>query len=227
MHGSVSAKGQAVLESASLEALRFARDVAAVCGVGYSRIQSRLRKGTGKEPTPLYRFSLRLADLPDWFFLIAHHAVRVAKVKVSAHDQPWVVEAIRPLGISEEVFCAIVPGAQAFGLSEDLMTGNCPFASLGDWKTFAKELPAQFARVVKMEADRPLTKPKPGVHEGLKLSIMGFKKGKGTPLPVFVEKTYKPKAHPCAICGAPNRATKATGCGYLDEGTASNAEAAA
>jgi hypothetical protein len=96
----------------------------------------------------------------------------------------------------------------------------CPFASLGDWKTFARELPELYARVVKMEADRPLTKPKPGVHDGLKLSIMGFRKGKGTPLPVFVEKPYKPKAHPCKICGAPNRATKATGCGYLEEGKA-------
>jgi hypothetical protein len=94
----------------------------------------------------------------------------------------------------------------------------CPFGSLGDWQTFARELPEQFARVVKMEADRPITKPKAGVHDGLKLSIMGFRKGKGTPLPVFVEKTYRPKAHPCAICGAANRATKATGCGYLEEG---------
>jgi len=75
-----------------------------------------------------------------------------------------------------------------------------------------------------MEADRPITKPKLGVHDGLKLSIMGFRKGKGTPLPVFVEKTYKPKAHPCGICGAANRATKATACGYLEEG---RAEAAA
>jgi len=100
----------------------------------------------------------------------------------------------------------------------------CPFGSLGDWKTFKRELPDQYARVVQMEADRPITKPKLGVHDGLKLSIMGFRKGKGTPLPVFVEKTYKPKAHPCGICGAANRATKATACGYLEEG---RAEAAA
>lgn len=96
----------------------------------------------------------------------------------------------------------------------------CPFGSLGDWQTFARELPDQYARVVKMEADRPLTKPKPGVHDGIKLSIMAFRKGKGTPLPIFVEKTYRPKVHPCAICGAANRATKASGCGYLEEGRA-------
>jgi len=76
-----------------------------------------------------------------------------------------------------------------------------------------------------MEADRPLTKPKPGVHDGIKLSIMAFKKGKGTPLPLFVEKKYKPKTTSCAVCGAANRATKATGCGYLEEGRAEEAAA--
>ena len=215
--GSVSKGGQASLESASYAALKFARDAAAVCGVGYTKIQRRMRKGKGAKPSPLYRFSLRLADLPDWFFIIGAHRDRARKFG-RANDQPWFVASVRPTKRTEEVFCAIVPSAQAFGLSEDLMTGNCPFASLGDWKTFAKELPEQYERVVKMEADRPLTKPKPGVHDGLKLSIMGFRKGKGTPLPVFVEKTYKPKITPCAICGAANRATKATACGYLEEG---------
>lgn len=101
----------------------------------------------------------------------------------------------------------------------------CPFGSLGDWKTFARELPDQYARVVKMESDRPLTKPKAGVHDGLKLSIMGFRKGKGTPLPVFVEKKYAPKPVPCLVCGAAQRASKATGCGYLEEGRAEEAAA--
>jgi hypothetical protein len=94
----------------------------------------------------------------------------------------------------------------------------CPFGSLGDWQTFARDLPDQYARVVKMEEDRPLTKPKAGVHDGLKLSIMGFRKGKGTPLPMFVQKKYAPKPVPCTVCGAAQRATKATGCGYLSDG---------
>jgi hypothetical protein len=215
--GSVSKTGQAVLESADRDALKFARDAAAVCGVGYTKIQRRMRLGKGKRPAALYRFCLRLADLPDWFFVMDHHRQHSQAARRSKTDQPWIVEGVRALKRKEEVFCAIVPGAQAFGLSEDLMTGNCPFGSLGDWQTFARELPEQFARVVKMEADRPLTKPKEGVHDGLKLSIMGFRKGKGTPLPIFVEKTYRPKVHPCKICGAANRATKATGCGYLSD----------
>lgn len=215
--GSVTVGGQAVLESANIYALRFARDAAAICGVGYSKIQSRLRLGKGKKPMPLYRFSFRVVDLPDWFFLIKHHAERTAKVRRSSHDQPWVVEEVRPLGISEEVFCAVVPGAQAFGLSEDLMTGNCPFASRGDWQRFAAELPEQFAQVVQMEADRPLTK------NGIKLSIMGFssRTKRGPSLPQFVAKPYTRKVEPCDVCGAPDRATKATGCDYLEEGRVS------
>ena len=216
--GSVSMAGQAVLESASYEALKFARDAAAVCGVGYSKIQSHKRLGKGKVPSAIYRICFRLADLPDWFFVMKHHHARVAALRLSKHDQPWVVESIRALGRKEEVFCAIVPGAQAFGLSEDLMTGNCPYGSRGDWKTLAAERPAVFAYAVELEARKP-----PTAKNGIKLSIMDFdsRTKTGKPLPVFVSRPYKAKVIPCAVCGAAQRATKASGCGYLEEGRGS------
>lgn len=89
----------------------------------------------------------------------------------------------------------------------------CPFGSRGDWQRFAVELPELFARVVKMEADRPLTK------KGIKLSIMGFssRTKRGPSLPVFVSKPYTAKNEPCTVCGAAVRASKATGCDYLDD----------
>lgn len=92
----------------------------------------------------------------------------------------------------------------------------CPYGSRGDWQTFALEQPRHFARVVKLEADKRPTR------RGLKLSIMGFRKRRdGTyvapPLPVYVRGGYKPKKVPCKVCGAPQRASKATACGYLDE----------
>jgi len=87
----------------------------------------------------------------------------------------------------------------------------CPYASKGDWQTFAAELPEQFARVVELEANRPVTK------NGHKLSIMAYRKGKATPLPKFIEGKTRVKVKPCAVCGAADRATKATGCGYLPE----------
>jgi hypothetical protein len=45
----------------------------------------------------------------------------------------------------------------------------CPYGSKGDWQTFARELPKDFAKVVKLEKDKPPT------EAGIKLSIMGFK----------------------------------------------------
>ena len=35
------------------------------------------------------------------------------------------------------------------------------------------------------------------------------------PLPVFIQGAYKPRAMPCAVCGAARRASKAAGCDYL------------
>lgn len=109
----------------------------------------------------------------------------------------------------------------------------CPMGSKGDWQTLARELPATFAQIAKLEADKPLTGP------GKKLSIMGFqtlaplKNGKprtaanvlrdhdgveykAPPLPVFIQGEYEPEVIPCEVCGAANRASKATACGYLD-----------
>jgi hypothetical protein len=97
----------------------------------------------------------------------------------------------------------------------------CPYASRGDWQTFARELPGEFAQVVELEAAKPPTR------SGQKLSIMGYRTikddtgrpvgYKAPPLPTFIQGAYRPKVIPCGVCGATQRATKATGCGFLDE----------
>lgn len=97
----------------------------------------------------------------------------------------------------------------------------CPYGTRGDWQTFARELPGEFRRVVELERRKPATK------RGLKLSIMGYRAKKdatGTvvsyiapPLPEYIQGAYTPKTHPCSVCGAPSRATKAVGCGYLGD----------
>lgn len=93
----------------------------------------------------------------------------------------------------------------------------CPYASRGDWQRFAVDRPARFARVVEMEARKA-----PTAKNGIKLSIMDFnsKTKTGTPLPRFIAKSYTAKVVPCSVCGGARRATKAAGCGYLDEGRA-------
>lgn len=98
----------------------------------------------------------------------------------------------------------------------------CPYASKGDWQRFAVELPAQFEKVVELEAAKPPT------SKGRKLSIMGYRTKKhpvtkefisykAPPLPEFIKGSYRVKTKPCGVCGAAQRATKATGCTYLEE----------
>jgi hypothetical protein len=100
----------------------------------------------------------------------------------------------------------------------------CPYASKGDWQTLHAEQPATFDRVAELERSKPPT------AKGKKLSIMGFRTMKDAagnevgykapPLPEYVAGTYRAKVKPCAVCGAADRATKATGCTYLEEGSA-------
>jgi hypothetical protein len=105
----------------------------------------------------------------------------------------------------------------------------CPMGTRADWQTFARELPDQFARVVKLEADKPPTK-----KNGLKLSIKNFpsprKDGTRPPakmLPQYVSEPGRPvKPKPCEVCGAEVPATKAVGCDWLDEGRLGHRRAA-
>jgi len=97
----------------------------------------------------------------------------------------------------------------------------CPYGSLSDWQTFARELPEQFAEVAELEARKPPT------EAGFKLSIMGFNikrdtegnvlKVRAPPLPVYIQGRPLGRRGACEVCGAPQRATKATGCDYLEE----------
>lgn len=91
----------------------------------------------------------------------------------------------------------------------------CVYASKTDWRALAAERPAVFARIVELEERKPPTK-----ENNRKLSIMAYssRTQKGTPLPKFIASRDRPgKPKPCPVCGAAKRATKATGCGYLDD----------
>src|SRR6185295_8087939 len=92
----------------------------------------------------------------------------------------------------------------------------CPYATKGDWQRLAVELPETFAKIVQLEADKP-----PTAKNGRKLSIMAYSSApqSGTPLPEYVAKPYTRKKVGCKVCGAAERATKATGCDYLEDGT--------
>lgn len=98
----------------------------------------------------------------------------------------------------------------------------CPYGSIRDFKAFHRELPEHFARAAALETNKPPT------SSGKKLSIKGYrtikdKAGnaigyKSTPLPEYVKGTERaPRPNPCRVCGAERKATKATGCGYLED----------
>lgn len=92
----------------------------------------------------------------------------------------------------------------------------CPYGSRGDWQRFLVELPGDWNRVVELEESKPVT------GNGYKLSIMGFEKRRKSgppnmPLPDFVARPYTRKRERCTVCGAADKATKATGCDYLPE----------
>lgn len=104
----------------------------------------------------------------------------------------------------------------------------CPYATKADFKTFARELPEQWDRVVALEANKPMTRAT-DKKMSKKLSIKGFRtlkdKSTGketgyrhTPLPLYIQKPERPAPQkPCGVCGAQVRATKATGCSFLDD----------
>jgi hypothetical protein len=127
--GTVSDRGVCTLASASLENIRFVRDVAAVCGIETRPWKATLREGfPGRTPSYLYELPLRRRDLPAWFFLTAEHARRAEAANAKQdRESYWKVLTVEPTGLVEPVYCATVPGAEAFALAWSTSTMNCPF----------------------------------------------------------------------------------------------------
>lgn len=130
--GTVSAAGQVTISSASLEAIQVARSVCALVGVGYGPVRNFPRVGFGQdEPSDLFSFTLRRADMPDWAFKLDHHHERAMRAsRRKERYLPWKVEAVESTSRAEEVFCATVPGMESFALADDLLSMNCEFYSL-------------------------------------------------------------------------------------------------
>lgn len=91
---------------------------------------------------------------------------------------------------------------------------KCPYASRGDVQYALVQLPRTSAKIADLEDRKPLT-----VKNGRKLTIWGYdsRTQTGTPMRAFAAKPYRAKIVPCKVCGAAQRATKSTQCGYLAE----------
>ena len=138
--GCVTEDGHCSITSAQREHLEFVRSLAAICGVGYGQIQKHHRIGINQDHfTTIYRLSLRRRDFPSWFFLQDRHAERAEQAnQVQERDPHWLVESVTPTGTSELVYCARVEGVGAFGLADDLMTGNCDRQVVGKMAATAR-----------------------------------------------------------------------------------------
>ncbi len=125
--GCVDARGVATISSSKREHLQFVRSAAAICGIGTSPINSALREGfPGREPSALFSLVLFAKDLPEWFWLIKGHKARVdAKMHTPPRDRAWIVDSVEDTSLYQDVYCAVVPGIEIFGLADDLATGNC------------------------------------------------------------------------------------------------------
>lgn len=131
--GSVSKSGQAVLTSASREAIDFVRGILSICGVGYGHVNVNVQSGTyphGQEYTDkiMHNLTINVRDLPDWFFVLPKHAARARErlSKKPGHQHDWEVVSVVETGRLEEVFCPTTPTG-FFALSDELLTGNSQF----------------------------------------------------------------------------------------------------
>lgn len=174
--GTVSKAGVATIYSAAEEHIRFVRDAAAVCGVGYTPIRRKDRPDFKGRPASLWQMNLSVRDLPEWFFVIPTHRDRVAHL--IGQPQPrghWRVVSVQPTDRVEPVYCAEVPEAGSFALADDLLTGNCPF-SLGSkaGRNIAiqryVENPEQAISTLTMEHLALALNPKQGLIAGKRLA---------------------------------------------------------
>lgn len=128
--GCVDERGYCTIDSASIESIKRARDILAVCGIGHGQIQQACVSGhypNGEAYTGRVMYKLRISthDLPEWFFQQSRHRDRakLRRDRGGSTSRCWVVEYIEP-GPTQEVFCATVPDHGCFGLADGLMTGN-------------------------------------------------------------------------------------------------------
>ena len=133
--GTINKKGnQVVIASSNYENMLLVRDICAVLGIGTNSIvqttQTVLHDGVKKKFVG-YKIGLVAAHLNSDFFLLSEHKKRFNEHS-SHRDRPiykWRVKSVEQTGEFAEVYCAQVPGTQAFALADNILTGNCAFVS--------------------------------------------------------------------------------------------------
>lgn len=125
--GCVDQHGGAHLSSANRDNLEFVRSLCAVLGLDTYPIREVTERSSGRfNDNPLYAMSFGMRSLPDEFFIIPEHRLRINDRKAKAlQTVSWVVESVESTGREEETFCCEVPTTQSFLLADGLLTSNC------------------------------------------------------------------------------------------------------
>lgn len=120
--------GQVSLSSAKKGDLEYIRDLCRVIGIDTYSVTEYLRKGYGKEKTPIYNMTFMKSFLTDKFFLRSKHKKRFVDSGEPKHQAlRWSVVSVRNLNVREPVYCAEVPTTHAFALDDSIITHNCQY----------------------------------------------------------------------------------------------------
>lgn len=130
--GTVDARGGCTIQSSDQRSVAAVRHAATLAGVYVGPPKTRMVKGGyGLEPDQereVHSIAMRRRTVPDWFFLNHHHRnmVRMSNAKTGRGDSAaWIVKSVEATDRIEPVYCAVVPGEEAFVLTEGLVTHNC------------------------------------------------------------------------------------------------------
>lgn len=146
--GTVNKSGLVSLDSAVKANLELAQAVATRLGISCNPIISKLRKGCygrgvlheraiathGKcnleKASMLHRFSFVSSTVPSSMIVTDEHSVRFHRRSTPWERLSWTVDEVRPTGVEEEVFCAVVPETGSFVLDGGIWTHNCGSGSI-------------------------------------------------------------------------------------------------
>lgn len=123
--GDVGKSGRATITSSEQRHLEHVKAILTRLGIWTYPIRCQFRKGIQGVARPLYYMGISRSDLDRDFFIVPEHRERWESGRDAAERRSWTVISVKPTGMSEEVFCATVPGTHSFALAGFILTGNC------------------------------------------------------------------------------------------------------
>lgn len=129
--GSCDKNGQITLCSANKENLIFAKNAAAICGLGTYSLYLSSESSNFSDNRELWKLNFMSETMFPEFFLIKEHKDNFVPTKKKVY---WNVVSVEDTNREEEVFCAVVPELKSFVIEGNILTHNCAFVSTEEIK---------------------------------------------------------------------------------------------